>query len=89
MAGMTKIAPIRANATAMRVVIPKSAMTGNVARQSAENPKKVVRPETVIATDCRLLHDLLYGRQRSNPGAQFLIVQSYLIICKYNLLLGK
>lgn len=48
-AGMMKIAPIRENATAIRVVMPKLAITGNVARQSAENPKNVARPETVIA----------------------------------------
>ena len=48
-AGMMKIAPISENATAIRVVVPKLAMTGNVARQSAEKPKNVASPETVMA----------------------------------------
>jgi len=48
-AGMMKIAPIRENPTAMRVEIPKLLIMGKLARQSAENPKKVARPETVIA----------------------------------------
>ena len=46
---MMKIAPSREKPTAMRVVVPKLLMMGNVARQSAENPKNVARPETVMA----------------------------------------
>jgi hypothetical protein len=45
---MMKIAPIREKATAIRVVTPKLLMMGNVARQSAENPKNVARPETAM-----------------------------------------
>ncbi len=44
-----KMAPERENATAINVVMPKLLMMGKVARQSAENPKNVARPETVIA----------------------------------------
>jgi len=43
------IAPIRENPTAIRVEIPKLLRMGNVARQSAENPMNVPRPDTVIA----------------------------------------
>ena len=46
---MMKIAPIREKATAIKVETPKLLMMGKVARQSAENPKKVARPETVMA----------------------------------------
>ena len=47
--GLMRIAPIRENATAIRVVTLKLLMMANVARQSTENPKNVARPETVIA----------------------------------------
>jgi hypothetical protein len=46
---MMKIAPINENPMAIRVERPKLLRMGNVARQSAENPKKVARPETVMA----------------------------------------
>jgi len=46
---MMKIAPSREKATAIRVEIPKLLIIGKVARQSAENPKNVARPETVMA----------------------------------------
>ncbi len=48
-AGITKMAPQGENPTAISVVYPKLLMIGNVARQSAENPQKVARPETVMA----------------------------------------
>ena len=48
-AGIMKIAPISENPMAIRVERPKLLRMGNVARQSAENPKNVARPETVIA----------------------------------------
>ena len=52
-AGMIKIALQSEKPTAMRVEIPKLLMMGKLARQSAENPKKVARPETVIAVPIR------------------------------------
>ncbi len=48
-AGIMKIAPISENPTAIRVVVPKLLMMGKLARQSAENPKNVASPETVMA----------------------------------------
>ena len=40
-AGMIKIAPSKENPTAINVTIPKLLMMGKLARQRAENPKKL------------------------------------------------
>jgi hypothetical protein len=50
---MMKIAPAREEATAMRIVTPKLLSMRKVERQRAENPKKVARPETVMAVPIR------------------------------------
>lgn len=48
-AGITTIAPISEKPTVITVTSPKFWIIGDVESKSAENPKTVVRPETVIA----------------------------------------
>ena len=48
-AGMMNIAPHSENPTAIRVDMPKLLVIGKLERHRAENPKKVAKPDTVIA----------------------------------------
>jgi hypothetical protein len=62
---MMKMAPMSENPTAINVVIPKLLMIGKLARQRAEKPKNVARPDTVIAVPIFCSVEMISSRRKT------------------------